>query len=566
MAGLARWSGEAATNRGQRDVAHRPGIVSLESSGSFGYDCGSRSDNREMSNHDIRPYRSPYVPGAIARHEGSVDRERYRMIRKSNVKALNLASWSAALATVMPLVSNDVSAQTGGLSVTDVTLVTGSPDMVDAAALIASLKGGDLVAGRTRWDHDGDGVVFGETRVGFLWSPANGAQPFEISESDYFEPQFHTPTDISPNGTVVGWRQYTLTLQLLPFAFTASHGFQNLPFPEDGGPPLDPSSAGQAVAISFDGSVIVGRIQPDGPFSDAPTIATVWTLTEGQINATFIETVETWSHAKDVSSDGSVIVGDAGPSATELAPKRWGDESAQPLEIVGNTGSARFTSEDGSTAIGFATVAEQGVLVQWDGGGSASVFAPPAGSSVKRINAINPDATAAAGVLVTDDPDSPFGENWAPFVWTPQNGIEVIPENGRPEEYDLSEALGISDDGNIVVGTFRASVVFEGEPPTLGFIWVRGTGIVLLNDLMAAARFPDPDYWRVDAVSGDGLRLLATGNPPGQTIHDTNSAIIQLRNVGPGKPIPATSTWGLVLTALGFVFAGTLAWRRRPAR
>ena len=61
----------------------------------------------------------------------------------------------------------------------------------------------------------------------------------------------------------------------------------------------------------------------------------------------------------------------------------------------------------------------------------------------------------------------------APFVWTQQDGLEVIPENGQAQDYDRSVALGISDDGNVVVGSFLSSVIFQGEPPTLGRLIMR---------------------------------------------------------------------------------------------
>lgn len=450
------------------------------------------------------------------------------MTKRLNQKVWTLVGWSAALTSVMPLALRNATAQTGGLSVIDLTLVTGREDMVSASALIANMDAGDLVAGRTLWDHDGDGIVFAETRVGSFWSPAGGGQPFEVPDFEYWEAQIHAPTDISFNGRVVGWRQFTLLFDLRPILFTPSHGFQDLPFP----PPSTPSPAGQAFAVSADGSIVAGRVRPDGPFSNVPTKATMWTLTQNgpnlNIDGAFLETGQVWSNAWDVSSDGTVIVGDSGPTAAALSAARWIDESPQPLELVGSASSARFTSADGSRAVGIATVDEQDVMVQWDAGGAALVVMPPGGAWVKNVNAVNSDATAAVGALAIEDPSTPFGENLAPFVWTQQDGLEVIPENGRPEDYDLSKALGISDDGNVVVGTFQSSVIFEGDPPTLGFIWVRGTGVVLLNDLMTAAGFEDPDYWRVDAISGDGLRLLATGNPPGQTVHDTNSAIIEM--------------------------------------
>lgn len=52
-----------------------------------------------------------------------------------------------------------------------VALVTGRDDLLVPAATIANLDApARYVAGSSRWDHDGDGVVFNETHVTFLWS------------------------------------------------------------------------------------------------------------------------------------------------------------------------------------------------------------------------------------------------------------------------------------------------------------------------------------------------------------------------------------------------------------
>ena len=128
---------------------------------------------------------------------------------------------------------------------TQVTQVTGTPDMYLPGAGVSNLDAGSLVAGNTRWDNDGDGIIFNDTHVGFLWSPATGSKVFEINDTLYFTPNFHFPAAISANGVVVGTDLFRETLKGLPFLWTAADGFNFLPLPCPG-PPADNPGGGPA--------------------------------------------------------------------------------------------------------------------------------------------------------------------------------------------------------------------------------------------------------------------------------------------------------------------------------
>jgi uncharacterized membrane protein len=226
-----------------------------------------------------------------------------------------------------------------------------------------------------------------------------------------------------------------------------------------------------------------------------------------------------WSEANDVSADGVVIVGDSGPSDASFHAAKWTNDTFSQMQTVGDTSSALFTSVDGLRAIGTASVGGVTVLVLWAADGTATQFDPPAGSTIEIINAINPAATVAVGAVS-------FNLNWAPFLWTQAGGFTVLPELDEPI-YDYSEALDVSDDGTVVVGALLASVYGPGSPRAYGFYWSERTGLVLINDMVAAWQPDPPDYYFASAISGDGLRLLATGNPPVGT-HDTHSVLVTL--------------------------------------
>ena len=74
----------------------------------------------------------------------------------------------------------------------------------------------------------------------------------------------------------------------------------------------------------------------------------------------------------------------------------------------------------------------------------------------------------------------------------------------------------------------QASVISNGDPRSLAFRWPPGGGLFTLNGLLAAPGFVDPDFFSALAISRDGLKILATGNPD-RTDNDTNSLILTLQ-------------------------------------
>jgi probable HAF family extracellular repeat protein len=363
------------------------------------------------------------------------------------------------------------------------------------------------VAGSTLWDHDGDGVFFMDTRVGFSWSPDTGPQIFTIDDALYWDPNFQIPKEISSTGTVIGNDLFRNSFLVLPFVFTTAHGFNFLPLPCS-----STSCNGGVNAISKNGQIVVGSSR-EGISGEFPTRALRWTVTGTEAGQPLqlarqpLPTSDPWSNAWGVSADGSVIVGDSGTSDGALRAVRWVNGTLQPLPVAATSSTARWSSGDGTVAIGLATTPIGTVLVRWDAAGAATTAIPPRGASVATIAAINPTGTAAVGSLS-------FQGNRAPFLWTLADGFTVLPEAGREQAYDTSEALDVSDDGAIVVGALQASMVTNGDPPMRGFLWTRATGMIFIEDLLTGAGFANQGIYRVSTISGDGKRILATGTFP----------------------------------------------------
>jgi len=434
-----------------------------------------------------------------------------------------------ALPFVMAALGLGVSEAASTWTVTGVTQVTGTQDMFRPGAGVANLDAGDLVAGVTRWDNDGDGIVFNDTHVGFLWSAADGARVFEISDALYFNSNFHFPSSIAADQTVVGTDLFLEDFKSLPFLWTPSDGFNLMPLPCPGPPPGNRGGVsvsdciGSATDVSSDGSVAVG-ISRQGIIGNFPTMALQWSVTRSgrrlRLDERMLPTSDAWSDAWAVSADGTVIVGDSGPTDTSLHAVRWVNGTLQPLEAVAGPSSARFTSSDGEVAVGLADFGTRKVIVIWDAAGSATVAEPPAGTSVESINAINASGDAAVGAISA-------GGNFAPYLWTRSGGFTVIPEAGREQDYDSSEALDVSDDGTVVVGALQARVVSNGDPAPRGFLWTASDGLILIDDLLADFGFPNAGTFKASAISGDATRVLVTGTFPAP-VTDTTSLVVAL--------------------------------------
>ena len=430
---------------------------------------------------------------------------------------LYLASLAAlcGVAGAQQITARSIAGRPGAAATIALAPITGTPDTLQPGVTVANLDAGNLVAGRTWWRFEG--IFFIETYVGFLWMPSGGATPFEIPGSLYFNQNVQSPNDVADDGTVVGTDTFTTSLTSLPFRWTPAGGFQLLETPGGGW-------VGGAAAVSADGALIAGTLQP-GLFGTPRAVR--WVYGALDVFGSAGERSGAW----DTSDDGTLIVGEIGPDAGNLRATRWLDGIELGLDpVLGETSStARFVSDDGRIAFGTATVGGRDVLVRWRPDGSARAFPPPGGLSVESVNAIDARGRAAVGSLTDGGPF--FQADWVPFLWTAGGGYALIGELGRPQDYDKSRAVDVSDDGRRVVGQLSSSVVSNGDPPTIAFLWTPRAGTQDLQVLLKEAGGPPLGLFDTVAISGDGQRILATGvvRP---TLNDTSSVLMEF-DLGP---------------------------------
>jgi hypothetical protein len=236
-----------------------------------------------------------------------------------------------------------------------------------------------------------------------------------------------------------------------------------------------------------------------------------------------------------MKSDGSVIVGAAGGLyLAGCRATKWvnGLEKQLSTGSVAVQSSVAVSIADSGVIFGYAVLNNGRVaLMRWGTSGTPEMFVPPNGLSVVNLSSVDSQGTAAGGALAQQfscpscsDPAC----NRKPFVWTRQNGFTILPENGLEEAYNTSAVLDVSDGGRVAVGHLSTCVVEPGSPPELGFVWRADSGLVLVNNLMAAFGQPDPHYQMATDVSRDGNRVLVVGNPPLHDAQDTPDLILDL--------------------------------------
>lgn len=396
-----------------------------------------------------------------------------------------------------------------------------------------------LAAGATTYDHGG--FLWCETYAPFLWSEQDGTSTLFQLEGEYnWEQSTYIPSGMTPDGsTVVGGVIFFDRGTTAPWMWTADGGHvEFLVLPNGYG-------GGNAVSVSDDGRVIAGNVR--GPGRVGVSQAAVWhdgipeillsTQPWSAVGSNPFETniAYTARHAHPMIDDGSVVVGAAGAAfLTGCKATKWVNGLERQLSTRGvdaQSSVAVFVANSG-VIFGYAVLRDgRVVLMRWDGAGNPQMFQPANGLSVVNLSSIDSQGNAVGGALAQQfsclsctDPAC----KRKPFVWTRRNGFTILPENGVEESYNTSTVQDVSDDGRVAVGQLSTCVVTPNSPPQLAFVWTAASGMVFVNDLMAAFGQPDPHYYTSTDVSRDGSRVLVVGNPPLHDAQDTPDLTLDL--------------------------------------
>jgi probable HAF family extracellular repeat protein len=265
----------------------------------------------------------------------------------------------------------------------------------------------------------------------------------------------------------------------------------------DGG--LEPIGGLEALDVSEDGNVIAGTIDVDGLETAAYwTEADGWQMLGEMPGGASCDA--SLSSSYGTNGDGSIVVGLGWIASCRAHGFRWDADSGMVdlgSTVADRSSRANDVSGDGSLVIGWqdaSTGYRQGA--RWVEG-VQNLFVDGNGDPVGEAQASNPDGSVVVG-------GSTYGmEAWR---WTGSGAVEAI---GNLPGFDFrSTALGVSDDGTVVVG-------FSGFGADRdAFIWIEGEGMTKLDNWIVAQGITDAggvDLGTATGISANGRVIVGWG-------------------------------------------------------
>jgi len=263
---------------------------------------------------------------------------------------------------------------------------------------------------------------------------------------------------------------------------------------------LSEGSGSIAREMSADGSVVVGASGDD---------AFLWTAEAGMVGLGALPGGSS-SRANGVSADGSVVVGFS-DSASGRQAFRWtagtGMVGLGDLPAAGSSfdSVANAVSADGSVVVGDGSPEEQldplpTEAFRWTADGGMAGLGALSGAGLEASNA---RGVSADGSIVVGTADSDLG--FQAYRWTEEGGmigLGQLPVEGFTS--GLSEGRGVSADGSVVVGT--SLTAFDEDTEFEAFRWTAAGGIVGLGDLAGGIVNSV-----ANDVSGDGSVVVGRG-------------------------------------------------------
>ena len=260
--------------------------------------------------------------------------------------------------------------------------------------------------------------------------------------------------------------------------------------------------------VSADGSAIVGGSSSAASYASGTYNyeTFLWTPSEGMVGLGDLPGGSVNSWAQDVSSDGSVVVGygNIGPNSSNIEAFRWtaGGGMAGLGFLPGHTYSfARAVSSDGSVVVG----ASQYEAFRWTAGGGMVGLGFLAGDNASRATGVSADGSVVVGY-------SQGSGGIQAILWTQAGGMVGL---GFVPGHGSSRAYGVSADGSVVVGVGDTGL---GDGT---FIWDATNGMRSIKDVLTNEFGLNLSEWTLEeafAISDDGLTIVGTGtNPSGDT-------------------------------------------------
>jgi probable HAF family extracellular repeat protein len=213
------------------------------------------------------------------------------------------------------------------------------------------------------------------------------------------------------------------------------------------------------------------------------------------------------SIAKDVSGNGTVVVGLSETASGIVRPFRW--TAAEGMQDIGPSDShlsiAYGVSADGSTVVGDMLPAM---------GGGFRAFRWRADTGLQYLGVLPlPNYTAGTVALATSADGSVVvgygvhrrGYKRA-FRWTPQDGIQPIMPFPNADVVYQTIANGVSLDGRYIVGSADTSANDDNQIHRIGFLWTEERGILPLDGVPSTTAYFERSV--ANAISSDGTLVV----------------------------------------------------------
>jgi uncharacterized membrane protein len=312
------------------------------------------------------------------------------------------------------------------------------------------------------------------------------ALPLGTYSNNIFYDYPHTYLYLSGDGTTVTGGRFLNPTTPEVFRWTQSGGLQLL-----GG------GASLGLGVSYDGSTVVGgRGQ-----------AFRWTETGGIQNLGYLPGDSLFSTARSVSDDGLTIVGDSTNTGGLFGGQAFRWTPANGMQGLGylpgfTKSVAKDVSGDGSVVVGNSS---QEAFRWTEAGGMQGLGFLP-GGNYSLAEAVSRDGQTIGGVAIVNGLSNAFR-------WTSSNGMQRIDDLGY---FDHSSSRGISGDGSTIVGSGYKLNDLKVE----AFIWTQAGGLKPLQSVLTSAGL-DLTGWTLKeatSISADGLTIIGRGqNSNGQS-------------------------------------------------
>ncbi|MBL9163112.1 MAG: hypothetical protein JNL18_10285 [Planctomycetaceae bacterium] len=310
--------------------------------------------------------------------------------------------------------------------------------------------------------------------------------------------------------------------------------------------------------VSADGSIVVG-------FSTS-TIggeAFRWTEAGGMVGLGFLSPAAPDSDGWGISADGSIIVGESGGKAfkwtqsdgmTSLGAGRAVAASNDGSKIVGfgDVTNGHAVTPDGAVWVGASNFGSGQEAFRATSGGVQPLGDVPGFDFASVALGITPDGSVIVGqsnaFLDPDGRGFPV-ETTVAIRWTESEGM--VPIGDLPGGGHGSTATDVSADGSVIVGWGVSAIDSEA------YRWMAATGVRSIRELLLAEGIDTLAMgWtlgQANGVSADGRIIVGTGVGPGST--NPQAWLVELP-----VPEPSSGALCLVLAALAL---GSRKCRRR---